>query len=546
MTTKLAGTKFRLSDEFTVSGESVISVSDSAISTALFTQAGTGAQARSVESKLRETVSVRDFGAVGDGVTDDTAAIQAAVNAVSAAGRGEVYFPAGTYKTTATVTISSSNVSLVGAGIGVSFIYPAQSSGDVIYFSGTTGTPLQRVGMRELSMYGQATNPTSGALVRMSNVNTVAGFINVELAAYFGALLLESVVHGTFHGIDLKSDANFTSRRTDSYLLKISQASGGALPAELHFYGSEWRGMNGNNHLDYAVWIEAADGIWFNGGHIGFVGQHGMMLKPAATNTQLTAVNVRNMYIDTCGESALEIVEPGSYAGVFGAHDIDITQIYNCARGIRHNCATTDSSRFEVGQAIEITNGAIRIIKGSNITARLHGAWQINKVAGTAGGIHVSGAGTGYLLYAAVEKKGAATPYFAIWIDGTVDQVLIEGGRSLDCTFDILRADTAGANVQIGPWVTNRSNSINATAGGDIPLVLSQNVFMFGTAYAGGIISDQYAANGRIVTLIATGAVDVYDSNNLKLASTFSMTADDSLTLRCQGGNWYEMSRSAN
>ena len=43
-----------------------------------FLQAGTGAVERSVQSKLRDVVSVKDFGAVGDGVTDDTAAFVAA------------------------------------------------------------------------------------------------------------------------------------------------------------------------------------------------------------------------------------------------------------------------------------------------------------------------------------------------------------------------------------------------------------------------------------------------------------------------------------
>src|SRR5574343_150071 len=38
-----------------------------------FLQSGTGATARTVQSRLRDTVSIKDFGAVGDGTTDDTA-----------------------------------------------------------------------------------------------------------------------------------------------------------------------------------------------------------------------------------------------------------------------------------------------------------------------------------------------------------------------------------------------------------------------------------------------------------------------------------------
>ena len=43
------------------------------------------------------TYNVRDFGAVGDGVTLDTAAIQGAVDACAAAGGGRVTLPAGRY-----------------------------------------------------------------------------------------------------------------------------------------------------------------------------------------------------------------------------------------------------------------------------------------------------------------------------------------------------------------------------------------------------------------------------------------------------------------
>ena len=59
-----------------------------------YSPAGSGAVNTTVETKLREFVSVKDFGAVGDGVTDDTAAIQAALDTSAT----EIYFPDGNYK----------------------------------------------------------------------------------------------------------------------------------------------------------------------------------------------------------------------------------------------------------------------------------------------------------------------------------------------------------------------------------------------------------------------------------------------------------------
>ena len=74
----------------------------------------TGGVATNVQDKLSEYVSVKDFGAVGDGVADDTAAIQDAIDAFPDG--AVVYFPRGTYRVTAQIVVSA-KISLLGEGI---------------------------------------------------------------------------------------------------------------------------------------------------------------------------------------------------------------------------------------------------------------------------------------------------------------------------------------------------------------------------------------------------------------------------------------------
>ena len=83
-----------------------------------FTQSGTGATARTIDSKLKDVVSVKDFGATGDGTTDDAAAIQAAIDANP--GKA-ILIPSGTYliNTTISVDVSGADaacIRLVGDG----------------------------------------------------------------------------------------------------------------------------------------------------------------------------------------------------------------------------------------------------------------------------------------------------------------------------------------------------------------------------------------------------------------------------------------------
>jgi parallel beta-helix repeat protein len=82
-----------------------------------FLAAGSGATQRTALEKLRDVVSVKDFGAVGDGVTDDTVAMQAAMNASTGK---RLHVPAGNY--VVSVLNGVSDVYVFGDGPGVSVI----------------------------------------------------------------------------------------------------------------------------------------------------------------------------------------------------------------------------------------------------------------------------------------------------------------------------------------------------------------------------------------------------------------------------------------
>jgi hypothetical protein len=92
----------------------------------MFIQDGAGAVERDIVEKQKEIVSVKDFGAVGDGVTDDTAAIQAAINV-----GGVVRLPSGTYQISAALIVGG-GVHLIGDGVDNTTISAATNTFNAI------------------------------------------------------------------------------------------------------------------------------------------------------------------------------------------------------------------------------------------------------------------------------------------------------------------------------------------------------------------------------------------------------------------------------
>lgn len=157
-----AANRFALDgDAVLVAGESALIVYDATTSRWRsllqgFTQAGTGAVATDVRSELRRNAfSVKQFGAVGDGATDDTTAIQNAWTAAKAAGRA-VFFPDGSYlvtDTAVTVNYADTKACILGNANRSFIINQAGASKPTIKLNGAQYFYIDGIGCLGLSGY---------------------------------------------------------------------------------------------------------------------------------------------------------------------------------------------------------------------------------------------------------------------------------------------------------------------------------------------------------------------------------------------------------
>lgn len=199
---ELSNDALRLTGTLTVTGNASISGNLSAANlTQTYTATGTGAVSRTVASKLGEAISVKDFGATGDGVADDTAEIQAALTAAGAAGGGDVYLPPGTYAVSGTLLIGNGAAGVASTYNGVRLV----GAGSAMLDSTRSPTTIKWVG---------ATN-YDGGVVKIAGRTTGCGVQGVYIDANDKArdgLVIRSNVGGRFEDILIQ---NFTRRGVD-------------------------------------------------------------------------------------------------------------------------------------------------------------------------------------------------------------------------------------------------------------------------------------------------------------------------------------------
>lgn len=255
-----------------------------------FEPAGVSAVARSAQDKMRDTVSVKDFGAVGDGVTDDTAAIQNAVNALT--NNSCLIFPAGVYKVTAKVLKANlTNVSVIGYGAeyfnhtapsDLEFTNCSGISVEGLKFNGNGGShsPLTFLNSENVKVYNCLFRNTGSAFGYGMVHNTTSGAVGTKRS---GLLVEGCVFEDIFRdGLQTKSvdDVVITNcvfrncggAGTDHHAFSVGVATGARLQISNCtfmncdsgvFTGNERYSITGNTFENCvtAVYFDSADGI---------------------------------------------------------------------------------------------------------------------------------------------------------------------------------------------------------------------------------------------------------------------------------------------
>jgi len=265
-----------------------------------YNEGGTGAVTTTVQAKLQQTVSVKDFGAAGDGITDDTTAIQAAINVNG--GNVSVYFPTGVYKITSTINLpASSSLKMYGNGFN-----PQETS------NATHGSIVKWSGAANGKMFnGYFTNGTliSGLIIQDLRIdgNSIASIGMMIGSSGTGAAHPQGLLFNTVQF------ANFATNGTDAVL----DLSGGNV--------STVYGVADSSFIN--LWITAgARALRCNSQQLNFYG--GALGAPSGAYIVELGDNAHPKFFGTGFYSGPG--NPASVFGVVGTIGIDGLECYSC------------------------------------------------------------------------------------------------------------------------------------------------------------------------------------------------------------------------
>jgi parallel beta-helix repeat protein len=415
-----------------------------------FTQSGSGASTSNVQTELRRAaLFVEQFGALGDGATDDATALQAALTAAAAAG-SPVHFTAGkTYLSSTSLTVATGQ-RIYGNGAALKAKNSAAITGAMI-----RGTSVSSIHIESLEVNANADN-------------TGANY-GIWLTGGTGHRILNNYVHDTAQaGICIEEATRFAVQ--NNRLLTCGRAltvSGGSAT---------------DNH---GIMLFCTGSNPLTSGHVSGNQIVSAYRKGITTYAQSTGavsrVQIVGNDISLCG------VTPTSGGGIYvasgpaGAAQIDVTITGNTLSGnyvdieassITSGAVVGNSSSSAVFAGISITGSSELTVVGNKIEdAGVHG------ISATTNNASVTGSITLTTLTVTAVASGTLQ----------IGQVLSGTGITVGTTITAFVSGTGGTGTYtVSVSQTAGSTTVTATAPTNKTLTISANTIMRSNRSAAG------------------------------------------------------------
>jgi hypothetical protein len=188
---------------------------------------------------------IATFGAVGDNVTDDLAAINRAIAALNSGAISTLRIPVGNFRHSAQPNpITRSGVAIIGAGARQSVFRPAGNFGSLWFkASDPTTAKISDIVLANISIdQGIASAPSAGTMLRMSRVDRFYAE-NIDIRNCYQGLLIEG--GGDIHWTNstITSAYTWSSVASGSCLVRLTNYAGTTeVPSEVEFTGINWKG----------------------------------------------------------------------------------------------------------------------------------------------------------------------------------------------------------------------------------------------------------------------------------------------------------------